>query len=221
MARVFPTTSDFINEATIGTINLGPGAVATIHAWIKTTQNGVIVNRWGGSSPGQQFLVWATGGNLQVACSDGAADVATGSVTITDGVWHSVALRRTAGNQLEAWVDGAIDGAIASTHGFQSVGNVSGSRYVIGLRGTVANSFGGAIAEVSVWKTDLTDGEMVALAKGASPLMVRPGDLYHYHPVWGGSPEIDLVPAKINLNVSGSPTVANHAPVTPPFPLAA
>jgi hypothetical protein len=114
-----------------------------------------------------------------------------------------------------------MDGSTASPTGAQGIGGAAGSRYVIGLRSSVSLSWGGAIAEVAVWLVTLTTAEMVALSKGASPLKVRPADLYHYHPVWGGSPEIDLVNPSVTLNISGSPTVANHAPVTPPFPLAA
>jgi hypothetical protein len=221
MARNFPTTSDFISEGSIGSINV-TGNNLTVHAWIKGTNNGVIVNRWGSAGSTQQFLVQATSNELQVATSNGIADIASGVTTITDGVWHSVALRKNGNGTgtLEAWVDGVVDGSADSLNGAQSVGSSAGSRYVIGLRSTAATSFGGVIAEVSVWLVTLTTDEMVALSKGASPLMVRPGDLYHYHPVWGVSPEIDLDATKINLNISGTPTRVDHAPVGCPFPVA-
>lgn len=222
MARTFPTTSDFISEASIGSINVA-GNNITIHAWVKPTQNGMIVNRFGGSGPSQQFFMQRTSNVLQVAISDGASDVATGATTMTTGAWHSCGLRKAdsgGSGVLEAWLDGVMDGSVASPTGAQSIGGVAGSRYVIGLRSSASLSWGGAIAEVAVWLVTLTTDEMVALSRGASPLMVRPLDLYHYHPVWGVSPEIDLDETKINLNISGTPPLADHAPVGCPFPVA-
>lgn len=78
----------------------------------------------------------------------------------------------------------------------------------------------GRIAEVGVWKTALSDYDILALARGVPPRRVRPDVLTAYWPLWGThSPEIDLHPGstatgRYDLAVSGA-TRANHAPVMP------
>lgn len=62
----------------------------------------------------------------------------------------------------------------------------------------------GSIAEVAVWSVGLSDAEMVSLAKGASPLLVRPSALVSYWPVNGNaSPEPDIV-GGFNMTLNGT-----------------
>ncbi len=75
--------------------------------------------------------------------------------------------------------------------------------------------FDGAIAELAVWNAALTDEEAAALAKGVSPLLIRPASLVFYAPLLAGaSPEQDLR-GRRELTVTGA-TAADHPPVLRP-----
>lgn len=81
--------------------------------------------------------------------------------------------------------------------------------------GTLAQPWNGQIAEAAVWDVALTDAEMAALAKGVSPLLVRPTSLVYYWPIIGQySPEIDLISAG-GMTVTGT-AVAAHPRVFMP-----
>ena len=74
----------------------------------------------------------------------------------------------------------------------------------------LANHLYGALAEVAGWSAVLTDAEVAVLARGYSPLFVRPQSLVAYWPTIGRtSPEIDLV-SSYGLTLGNAPAVANH-----------
>jgi hypothetical protein len=67
-----------------------------------------------------------------------------------------------------------------------------------------ANYFNGLIAEAGIWSVALTLAEIQSLAKGVSPLMIRPASLIAYWPLIGQtSPEIDLR-GRYEMTVSGA-----------------
>ena len=74
--------------------------------------------------------------------------------------------------------------------------------------------FSGRIAEVALWSTILTVGEMEALAAGTSPLSIRPSNLAFYAPLIGNT--TDVISGQ-TLSASGSPTAdPDHPPVMRP-----
>lgn len=82
----------------------------------------------------------------------------------------------------------------------------------IGVRNSSAyeNYFSGDIAEAAIWDVALTDAEIAMLAKGASPVMVRPASLVSYWPLIGReSPEPDRV-GGYNLTLTNAPIAAAH-----------
>ncbi len=64
----------------------------------------------------------------------------------------------------------------------------------------------GRIAEVGFWSVTLTQDEITALAKGASPLSIRPQSLFFYAPLVRDAIELRN---GSTLTVSGA-TVAEH-----------
>ena len=52
----------------------------------------------------------------------------------------------------------------------------------LGARADKTLIFDGEIAEVGVWKAQLDDAEVAALAAGVSPLLIRPESLWLYYP---------------------------------------
>jgi hypothetical protein len=60
------------------------------------------------------------------------------------------------------------------------------------------------IAEAAIWDVALSDEEIASLAKGVSPLLVRPASLVFYAPIFGTqSPEPEIVGAR-DLTVTGT-----------------
>ncbi|HUT30310.1 MAG TPA: hypothetical protein VMX13_11005 [Sedimentisphaerales bacterium] len=74
-------------------------------------------------------------------------------------------------------------------------------------RSTVTGYWARRLAEVAIWNTDLDDADAALLAKGASPLFVRPANLVRYWPlIRGGRCRI----SGGSLTDQGSPGVARH-----------
>ena len=67
-------------------------------------------------------------------------------------------------------------------------------------------------AEVGVWSVALDDAEIASLAKGYSPLEIRPASLVAYYPLGGhyGQADVDRWRNRYDLTPSGSPTWADH-----------
>lgn len=81
-----------------------------------------------------------------------------------------------------------------------------------------ADSFPGRLADAAFWNAALFAGEVAALARGVSPLRIRPTALLGYWPLFGvGSPEPDYSGNGNNGSITGSVTQADHAPVQAPF----
>lgn len=77
--------------------------------------------------------------------------------------------------------------------------------------------FSGRIAEAAIWDVALSASEIAALARGVSPLRIRPGNLKAYWPLYGvGSPEPDYI-GGFHMTLNNAPTQADHAPVMPSF----
>lgn len=75
----------------------------------------------------------------------------------------------------------------------------------------------GRVAEAAIWNVALTASEVAALAKGVSPLQIRPASLQAYWPLIGRqSPEPDWV-GGFNLTLTNAPANAAHVPVMPPY----
>lgn len=72
------------------------------------------------------------------------------------------------------------------------------------------------IAEAAVWNVALTDAEMLALAKGVKPYLIRPKNLFGYWPLHGlQSPEADRSGKAQNMILTAAPPSFNHAPLVP------
>jgi hypothetical protein len=70
-----------------------------------------------------------------------------------------------------------------------------------------SNYFSGSLAEVGVWNAALTADEVLALARGISPSLIRPQSLNIYAPLVR-----DLIDVKSQLTITnnGGATVSNH-----------
>jgi hypothetical protein len=85
-----------------------------------------------------------------------------------------------------------------------------------GADGSLFGSLNGAVAEAAIWSAALTAAEVASLAKGLSPLLIRPASLVCYWPIYGRqSPEPDWADG-LPLTVNGTMTQAAHPRVYMP-----
>lgn len=134
----------------------------------------------------------------------------------TTGVWHHFCITYDAASTANAPViyqDGtsrtvttvaAAVGTIANTPDFFRIGNSS----------LVTEWWDGLIAHFAIWdKVLLTAGEVLALASGVSPVLIRPDSLKTYLPINGiDSPETDFILGNA-ANMTGTLLTQNEPPL--------
>ena len=144
--------------------------------------------------------------------------ITSGANALATASWQHVVCRLRGATDMDILRDGTdIGGAYSGSGG--AIGYAARSAVIGSISG--GNFMNGRIAEVGFWSVSLSDAEVTALVRGVSPLMVRPGSLLGYWPVYGqASPEIDLSPSHAPMTLEGTAPLANHAPVGCPFPVA-
>lgn len=216
MARTFGVSGKYLGCGTGGP----SGGPISVHAWAKLSAVGGgeshLVAKWNITNC---FLLYTTTGQkLGWITNDGGGSAnAVGGTSLATNTWISCGgvTEGTGASQQKVYVNGSQDGAVTGRFP-QSGANA--------LRiGTNATDSGagtrGDLAEVAIWSVALTAAEMLALAKGVSPLRVRPASLFMYIPIFGvADPEADLSGNARNGTVTGSPVLANHAPVGQQIP---
>lgn len=154
-----------------------------------------------------------TGNGGNFVASSLAGPTAAGSWAHAAGVWASSANR-------VAYFNGTAGTANTATRS-PSGPNRTTIGAVYFASASLVNYMDGVIAEAGIWSAALNANEIAALARGVSPLTLRPESLVAYWPLWGiHDPEIDLHPRSADatsrpLTLVNAPTQANHAPVVP------
>lgn len=148
------------------------------------------------------WLVWNNGGFRWIET--------TAQDAVVTGSWQHVAAAYDGGTTKKLWVGGSSEAVTDNSGDTALVTN--NETLDLGRRqaGTPANEwYDGRMAEVGLWSAVLTDAEVASLAKGVSPLQVRPGSLVAYWPLYGrGSTEPEYVNG-LGLTVDG-PVAAEH-----------
>jgi hypothetical protein len=142
---------------------------------------------------------------------DGDSERASTSTGYSANTWHHACGVWAADNDRRAYIDGGSKGTNSNNQ------NVSGiDRISIGRNGdsTPANYMSGRIAEAAIWSAALTDAEVAILAKGYSPLFVRPQSLVAYWPLIRDEDQ-DRV-GGYDLTAYNTPSIAVHLPMIYP-----
>jgi hypothetical protein len=137
--------------------------------------------------------------------SDVNVDSTSGYSTST---WHHVAGVFTADNDVAILLDGGSKGTDATSVAPNSWDRTSIARAGDSSPGAYLD---GRVAEAAVWDAALTDAEVAILAKGISPLFVRPQSLAAYWPLIRDSDD-DIV-GGYSMTPQNTPTVTVH-PIT-------
>ena len=153
----------------------------------------------------------ATDGRIAVVSNrlKGNDHVAFSTVTRSTGVWFNVVGVYASETLASIYIDGGDKQSATNT---LAAPTYSSNQLNIGRSGGSSPTYycNAYIAECGMWNVALTDAEVAILAKGYSPLMVRPQSLVAYWPLIGRtSPEIDLV-SSYNMTLVNAPTAAAH-----------
>jgi hypothetical protein len=196
----------------------------TIAGWFRpdaVSSGPRVWSRWGSTGTLHRFLMQMDTGNTLtwvILGSDSAGQTVNGATALTTGVWYHVAGVWVASTRLTVYLNGAQDGN--NTSSIKSGLSTSTPVQVLTFASDPDNTApsNGQHAEVGLWNAALTVDEIMSLAKGTSPAVVRATALQGYWPLWGvANPEPDLSGLANNATPS-SATLADHAPVGRPFP---
>lgn len=223
MARAGFSSANFLSVSSPTGILALQGSVFTIAAWMfsGSLPDAKIVGLYNGTD-GYGLLVRSTS-VVAGFVADGTADSANSGAILTTGTWHHLAgvKNGTGADAMKTYFDGVEVASITSN---RTVSYAATIPFIWGRRsGTAEQYTNGQLARSVVWQAALTAAEVAAMAKGASPLSVRPASMAWYEG-WGvgagDEPDLQPVTANQTLAESGTVTVTDHAPVCPPFPVA-
>lgn len=183
--------------------------VTTGNAYITIADSATDSSYWG---------LWGRGEvDDKVYCAQGdnvSPSFALTSTTFSANTWHHAAAVFTSNSSRAVFLDGGGKGTDATT-----VGNPpSLDRTSIGILDRLNPVFyhNGYVAEPAIWSAALTDAEVVSLALGYSPELIRPQSLIEYWRLFGNqSPE----PGRVNgydMTLVNAPTKAAHPPMIYP-----
>jgi len=186
----------------------------TISLWFKpvdATTNGFLAGVSDTAGDNNYFrLRKNSDGTLSAAAFATSAASATTTTTYTAGVWHHACARFTSATSRQVYLNGGGKGTNTTNRSPAGVDSVC-----VGARvgATASDLVASDIAHVAIWNVALTDQEIAALARGTSPLSIRPQNLVFFAPLDGrASPEIDYTRNGNDLTLTGSPAVAATSP---------
>lgn len=213
MARLF-------DDAATQYINIGSailtGVPITMACWFNVDEVGINQVLFSiadtATNSHHHHMRVSSGDVLAVASADviqgGDAITSTG---ITVNTWYHGCGVWTASDDRAAFIDGGSKGTNATSVTPAGLDNTAiGALVRIG----VIQLMSGRIAEAAIWNIALTDAEVAILAKGYSPLLVRPQNLVFYAPLVR---EIQDVVGGVALTNNGT-TVGDHTRVLYPTP---
>jgi hypothetical protein len=209
MARSFDGSNDAMHFPV-------PGGAATAysqHLWVQIASNpgsNKSITTWAedyNSATHEKYLDMNTSGVTNWTSFDGASKTTSPSApAMTANVWAAQGMTQSTTTLLH-YFNGTQVGTVAAS------GIYNG--YVSPVCELGHSSHGGfwagQIAEYAIWTEVLTADEMAALAKGISPLLVRPQALLRYLPLLQKGTETELIEAQTVTHVD-SPAVYDGHP---------
>ena len=164
---------------------------------------------WMGVGADGHVEATAVSGNL------GAYSQAESTTGYTLGTWHHGCSVFESSTSRTAYIDGGNSGT--DTVSITPAAAITGFSIGVARSGSgPLGYFNGLIAEVAVWDVALTPAEIASLARGVSPIFIRPENLFAYWPLIGrASPDLELINA-LSVSVVNSPPQADHCRVVYP-----
>lgn len=188
----------------------------TVSMWVKAnpvTAVQRLYRVYGDSNNYFDFLTFTAAARLQVEIF---GPTGTGGNALTpdenpysNNTWYFIACRRVSATSFQCYTS-RIDGVDADVSSTDPSARAASDNFCIGGDSGVAQ-FNGKIAQVRIWQTDLTNGEL-ALEK-ASSTVVKTANLWANYPmVDAATAATDISGNSRDLTASGSPADGNEDP---------
>lgn len=215
MSRAFLTASSEYLQVDTAALTTVPITMACFFNVSNVTAQHSLIHLVNSGSINDWFLMEAagaaTGDPVRAFARRSTVANAETSTSFTANTWHhACAVFATASSRF-AYLDagGKVENTVTVTP--------SGlNRTAIGAaRDSSPGSYcDGMIAEVGIWNVALDDAEIAALAKGVSPLLIRPQNLVTYVPLVRDADE-DIV-GGLSFTAGGTPTISAHPRIIMP-----
>ena len=138
---------------------------------------------------------------VAVARDSAPANTATTTTNWSVNTWHHACGVFESSTSRLAYLDGGGVGTNENNRTPAGLDVVSIGRL---SRASATNYMSGRIAHAAIWNAALGADEVVSLARGFVPWMIRPESLVAYWPIWGNqSPEPDII-GGANATVTGA-----------------
>jgi hypothetical protein len=210
MARAFASASSqyLIHNAAVVTAE-----PFTMACWFQVAALGaaeVVMSICTAASTPRHQIERSVTNSLDVRSTDGvSAGVSAGTADeiASTNTWYHAAAVIAAPNSRTSYLDGS-----AHTTDTTSITVAGVSRTIIGARinSTIGAYWNGRAAECAIWNAALDPPEIAALAKGFSPLLIRPTSLVAYWPLIGRTaPEI-CPKGGFDMTLVNTPTAFAH-----------
>lgn len=209
---------DFDGSTQYGSITsaLATAAPLTLAGWFNTDSASgaqTVLCLHQNASVDNHFLLYFDGGtsSLRARANDGGSPAeATATGTITAGTWqHACGVFATSTSR-----SCYLDGAGKATNTTSKV-PASVDRTFCGALNASNFFFNGKLMELGIWTAALDDNEVLSLARGVCPLMVRTASLVGYWPMIGNaSPEPNYKGTAFTL--TATPAKADHGRIMYP-----
>jgi len=205
MARLFAWASSQYLEIDQPAATAAPLTIACRYNAVSLNDVTFLVTLHDKDEPGQGFRLGFDLADIIAETYAGSYSYSVALSSSSTGVWEHACAVFYAANSRAAFHNGANKGT--DTVSLTPAGI---DRTSIGRAGdsTPGYYFDGSIAEAAIWSAALTDDEVAILAKGVSPLLVRPESLVFYCPLIRDDDE-DIV-GGLSLTAVNGPTVTAH-----------
>lgn len=216
MARSFNGTSDYLEYAG-GAITALPITLAIWANKDDTTALDVAISISDKDATNRIGIAFTAAAKVRIvgintAGSNGNADT---TASYSASTWHHAAAVFSSATSRTIYLDGG--NAVTDTNSIDvSPANFDSTTIGSFIISTGRSQyFGGKLAEAGIWSVALTAAEIASLAKGMSPLQIRPESLVAYYPLIGNaSPEVDLR-GRYEMTVTGA-VKADHPAIYNP-----
>jgi hypothetical protein len=182
-SRSFDGASDYVDLGdALDNVFAGTGKKFTITAWIKTTtlEDTDFLSKYNLTGQRSFLCRVLSDGNLGMVMSgDGNFGGnrwgrQTDTAPINANTWHHVAItydHTATGDYLRMWVDGIEDTTLTdwNTNGtFTSIFDGTASLRISGIEGNTDSNWGGKMADVRIYDTDLTASQILDIYNGTT-----------------------------------------------------
>lgn len=215
-------TDDYLSKSTA--IFSGLTYPLAFVAWVRPDDKGqqYAVASDSGSGTSKQIRLGAGSGGKFIMGSRGASTQSPSAhYDNSNTTWFHLVGAFIANNDQKLYVNGTLDQTNTTTSIISDFADSDEFYIGTGIEsGTnlTGRSWEGGIAEVAAYAADLSADEIAALAKGFSPLMVRPSALVGYWPLGGPYAPSIIDPVGSNtLTANGGASVESHPRIIYPF----